>query len=152
MASLRHEPWGLLRQIQQDLNNSLRYAEGGASNPVDSDNSDVATSHWRPAVDIREEKDRFVIEADVPGVDPKEIEVTMENGILTLKGERKFEKDTSGENYKRVERAYGMFYRRFSLPDTANPEKIEARSQNGVLEISLPKEEKVQPRRINVQT
>jgi len=151
MASLRHEPWGLLRQIQQDLNNSLRYVEGGATHPVDTDNSDVATSHWRPAVDIREEKDRFVIEADVPGVDPKEIEVTMENGILTLKGERKFEKDASGENYKRVERAYGMFYRRFSLPDTANPEKIQARSQNGVLEISLPKEEKVQPRRINVQ-
>lgn len=152
MASLRYEPWGLLRQIQQDLNNSLRYAEGGAAaETTDTDNSDVVTSHWRPAVDIREEKDRFVIEADLPGVDPKDIEVTMENGILTLKGERRFEKEAAADNYKRVERAYGVFYRRFSLPDTANPEKIEARGKNGVLEIVLPKEEKVQPRRINVQ-
>lgn len=151
MAMIRYEPWSLLRQIQQDLNKSMNYFEGAAESP-DNDSSDIVTSHWRPAVDIREENDRFVIEADLPGVDPKDIEVTMENGVLTLKGERRFEKDTKGNNYKRVERAYGVFYRRFSLPDTANPDKIEAKGKNGVLEIILPKEEKVQPRRINVQS
>jgi len=152
MAMIRYEPWSLLRQIQQDLNNSLNYFEGPAAENTDNDNSDVVTSHWRPAVDIREERDRYVIEADLPGVDPKDIEVTMEDGVLTLKGERRFEKEASGDNYKRVERAYGVFYRRFSLPDTANPDKIEAHGKNGVLEIVLPKEEKVQPRRINVQS
>lgn len=152
MAMIRYEPWGLLRQIQQDLNKSLNYFEGSGVENADNDSSDIVTSHWRPAVDIREEKDRFVIEADLPGVDPKDIEVTMENGVLTLKGERRFEKDTSGDNYKRVERAYGVFYRRFSLPDSANPEKIEARGKNGVLEIILPKQEKVRPRRIDVKS
>ncbi len=151
MAMLRYEPWGLLRQIQQDLNNSLGSFEGSASENADIDSSDVVTSHWRPAVDIREETERFVIEADLPGVDPKDIGVTMENGILSLKGERRFEQDVAGDNYKRVERAYGMFYRRFSLPDTADPEKIEAHGKNGVLEIILPKQAKVQPRRINVK-
>ena len=150
--AIHYEPWGLLRQIQQDLNKSLNYFEGSGVDSADNDNSDIVTSHWRPAVDIREEKDRFVIEADLPGVDPKDIEVTMENGVLTLKGERRFEKDTSGDNYKRVERAYGVFYRRFSLPDSANPEKIEARGKNGVLEVILPKQEKVQPRRIDVKS
>lgn len=152
MAMIRYEPWSLLRQIQQDLNNSLNYFEGPAAENTDNDNSDVVTSHWRPAVDIREEKDRYIIEADLPGVDPKDIEVTMEDGVLTLKGERRFEKEATGDNYKRVERAYGVFYRRFSLPDTANPDKIEARGKNGVLEIILPKEERVQPRRIDVQS
>lgn len=152
MAMIRYEPWGLLRQIQQDLNKSLNYFEGSGVENADNDSSDIVTSHWRPAVDIREENDRFVIEADLPGVDPKDIEVTMENGVLTLKGERRFEKDTSGDNYKRVERAYGVFYRRFSLPDSANPEKIEAHGRNGVLEIILPKQEKVRPRRIDVKS
>jgi len=152
MATTRYEPWSLLRQIQQDLNQNLGAFEGTAPDETDNDYSNVVTSHWRPAVDIREENDRFVIEADLPGVDPKDIEITMENGVLTLKGERRFEKDASGDNYKRIERAYGVFYRRFSLPDSADPDKIEARGNNGVLEIILPKQEKVQPRRINVQS
>ncbi|MCS3903593.1 HSP20 family protein [Methylohalomonas lacus] len=150
MAIMHYEPWSLLRQIQSELNNNLnQFDSSGVEN---ADNSNVVTSHWRPAVDIREEKDRFVIVADLPGVDPKDIEVTMENGVLALRGERKFEKDVSGDNYKRVERAYGTFYRRFSLPDSADPDRIEAQGRNGVLEIVLPKQEKVQPRRIDVKS
>ena len=83
-------------------------------------------------------------------MDPKDIEITMENGVLTLKGERSTEKKEEREGYKRIERARGTFYRRFSLPDTADAEKIDAHSRDGVLEIVLPKHEKVQPRRITV--
>lgn len=150
MAIMQYEPWSLLRQIQTELNN-LSFFDTSLTDR-ESDNSNVVTSHWRPAVDIREENDRFVIEADVPGVDPKEIEVTMEGGVLSLKGERQFEKEAGGDGYKRVERAYGTFYRRFSLPDTADPDRIVARGKNGVLEIVLPKQEKVQPRRISVKS
>lgn len=152
MAIMRYEPWNLLRQIQTELNNNLNQFDSTGVENADNDNSNVVTSHWRPAVDIREEKDRFVIVADLPGVDPKDIEVTMENGVLALRGERKFEKDVSGDNYKRVERAYGTFYRRFSLPDSADPDRIEAHGRNGVIEIVLPKQEKVQPRRIDVKS
>lgn len=151
MAIMRYEPWGLLRQIQNELNSNLNLFDNTADGTTDADNSNIVTSHWRPAVDIREEADRFVIVADLPGVDPNDIEVTMEDGVLTLKGERKYEQETGGDNYKRVERAYGTFYRRFSLPDSANPDKIEAHGKNGVLEIILPKQEKVQPRRIEVK-
>lgn len=151
MAMMRYEPWSLLRQIQSELNN-LNFFDTTVSES-DTDNSNVVTSHWRPAVDIREETDRYLIEADVPGIDPEDIEITMENGVLTLKGERKFEKEASGDNgYRRVERAYGQFYRRFSLPDSADPDKIEAHGRNGVLQIVLPKQEKVQPRRISIQS
>lgn len=151
MAILYHEPWSLLRQFQNELNQGVNLFDGRASEPADGDNSNVVTSHWRPAVDIREEEDRFVIVADLPGVDPNDIEVTMDNGVLTLKGERKFEYQTGDDSYQRIERACGTFYRRFSLPDSANPEAIEAKGRNGVLEITLPKQEKIKPRRIEVQ-
>lgn len=151
MAIMRYEPWGLLRQIQNDLNSNLNLFDNTTGGNTETDNSNVVTSNWRPAVDIREEADRFVIVADLPGVDPNDIEVTMDNGVLTLKGERKYEQAAGGDNYRRVERAYGTFYRRFSLPDSANPDEIEAHGKNGVLEIILPKQEKVLPRRIEVK-
>lgn len=150
MALVRYEPYSLLDRLQREFGRAGwmdPFAETGGGD----DNSDVVVSHWRPAVDIREETDRFVILADLPGVDPKDIEITMENGVLTLKGERSSEKTEQHEGYKRVERARGTFYRRFSLPDTADAEKIDAHSKDGVLEIVLPKHEKVQPRRITVK-
>ena len=150
MALVRYEPWNLLDKFQEELNRLGQYEPFRRDN--DSDNSSVVTSSWRPAVDIREESDRFVILADLPGVDPKDIEVTMEKGILTIKGERSSEKEETHEGYKRVERVRGSFYRRFSLPDTADAEHIEAKGKNGVLEIVLPKLEKVQPRKISVKS
>ena len=94
--------------------------------------------------------DRFVLTADIPGVDPADIEITMEQGVLTLKGERTLETQEEDKGYKRVERAHGAFYRRFSLPDTADPEQITASGKNGVLEITIPKKEQEKPRRISV--
>ena len=151
MSLVRYEPWNLFDRFQVDLNRLTRNDYFGRGD-IDSDNSNIVTSHWRPAIDIKEEENRFVIQADIPGVDPKDIEVTMENGVLTLKGERSSDKEESHEGYTRVERVRGTFYRRFSLPDTANADNIEAKGKNGVLEIVLPKHEKVQPRRISVKS
>ena len=144
MTLTRYEPWGLLDQMRREMERAMdnRTAEG----------SSVATSDWVPAVDIKEEKDAFVIVADIPGVDPKDIEVHMENGMLTIKGEKESEKKEEKEGYKRVERSYGSFYRRFSLPDTADAEKITASSNHGGLEVRIAKHEKVQPRKITVNS
>ena len=117
----------------------------------DTDASSVVTSQWVPRVDIKEEADRFLILADLPGVDPNGIEVHMDKGILSIKGERSTESVTEGKGYSRVERAHGTFYRRFSLPDSANPEGITATGKHGVLEISIPKRPETTPRRIQVQ-
>ncbi|MCI0401501.1 MAG: Hsp20/alpha crystallin family protein [Gammaproteobacteria bacterium] len=149
MALVSYEPWNLLSQFQNEVN---RLFELPLGNLQDVEGSTVVTSHWRPAVDVKEEDNRFVIVADVPGIDPKDIEITMENGVLTLKGERSFEKQEDREGYKRLERARGSFYRRFSLPDSADAEAIKAKGKDGVLEIVIQKHERVQPRRITVQS
>ncbi len=141
MAITHYQPWGLLNQLQRELE---RTHTAGTSD------GSIATAEWAPAVDIKEENDKFVLHADIPGVKPDEIDVSMEEGVLTIKGEKKTEATTEQEGYKRVERSYGSFYRRFSLPDTANADAISAKSQHGVLEIVIPKREAVKPKKINV--
>ena len=141
MAIVRYQPWGILNQLQKELERSYQGASGDGS---------VATAEWAPAVDIKEESDKFVLHADIPGVKPEEIDVSMEEGVLTIKGEKKTEATTEEAGYKRVERSYGSFYRRFSLPDTANSDAISAKSKHGVLEIIIPKREAVQPKKISV--
>jgi HSP20 family protein len=148
MTVARYEPWNLHKQLQSEINKILESSLYGAG---EGDNSSVVTSHWTPAVDIKEEKDRFVLFADIPGVDPKDIEVTMDKGVLTIRGERPSEGDEERAAFKRMERARGTFYRRFSLPDSADAERVTARGVNGVLEIAIPKQEKLQPRKIAVQ-
>ncbi|MHB8921483.1 MAG: Hsp20/alpha crystallin family protein [Halothiobacillus sp.] len=141
MSIVRYEPFGLLTQLQRELERA--YEKTGAD-------GSAATAQWAPSVDIKEEADKFVIHADVPGVNPEDIDIHMENGQLTIKGEKQTEATSGNENYKRIERSYGSFYRRFGLPDSAEAEKISARCRNGVLEITIPKRESVQPRKINV--
>ena len=145
MNVVRYDPWSVLGEVREHLNKLYGFAGEG-----EVDQSNVVTSEWQPSVDIREEPERFVLLADVPGVDPKDIEITMENGVLTVKGERKLEREGTKEGYSRIERAHGVFYRRFTLPDTADPEAIEARGDNGVLAIVIPKKPVAQPRRIEV--
>jgi HSP20 family protein len=128
-------PWS---EFHQELDRML----GGSSN--------VATSDWVPVVDIKEEKDRFVLHADLPGVKREDIDITMEDGVLSIRGERRLEEVQDEGEYKRIERAYGSFYRRFSLPDTADADNISARSNDGVLEVVIPKRESVKPRRIEI--
>jgi len=135
-----------MRQLREEMNRAFGQVTG-------DDGSNVVTSAWMPAVDIKEESDRFLILADVPGVDPTDIEVTMENGVLTIKGERSVEKteEGNGNGYRRVERMYGAFHRRFSLPDTADAEHIGATGKDGVLEVVIPKKAEVKPKRIEVK-
>ena len=146
MTLVRYEPWSILNRMQALLD---PYAKDGVSG---DDSSDVATSQWRPAVDIKEYDERFVIYADLPGVKPEDIDITMEQGVLTLQGERTAEQAEEGDGLRRVERMRGGFYRRFSLPDTADSDRIEAHGENGVLEITLPKHEKEQARKITVKS
>ena len=144
MSLIRNNPWSLFDQLQRELNLPM--------NRIDTEeNGNIATANWAPAVDIKEDDKAFMLLADIPGVDPDEIEVTMDKGVLTIKGERQSEKKTEEENYKRVERQYGMFYRRFTLPDSANADGIEAHSEHGVLKITIPKQEVAQSRRISVK-
>ena len=124
----------------------------------DGDASNVVTSQWAPRVDIREDEQRFVILADIPGVDPAQIEVSMEKGILTIKGERDADlgaaegSDAAKAKFTRVERARGAFHRRFALPDSADAEGITANGKFGVLEIVIPKKALATPRRITINT
>ncbi|WP_028915978.1 Hsp20/alpha crystallin family protein [Pseudoxanthomonas sp. J35] len=135
------------RSLQEEFRQVFERLIGDAG----TDPSDVVTSQWAPRVDIREEAERFVIFADIPGVDPKDIEVQMDKGILSIKGERADESATEGEGWSRRERAWGAFHRRFALPDSADPDGITATGRNGVLRIDIPKRPQATPRRIQVQ-
>ena len=109
-----------------------------------------ALATWAPAVDIYETPNELVVKADLPDVNEKDIDVRVENNLLTIRGERKFEKSVSEENYLRVERTYGAFSRSFSLPNTVNAESIGAEYKNGVLTVTLPKREESKPRQVKV--
>ena len=146
MALVRYDTWFPVSQVEKDMTQFMSRLREKLE--------DVSVVHteWVPLVDVKEEKDHFLIRADIPGVDPRHIEVTMENGVLSIRGERTGESVEEREKYHRMERAAGIFHRRFALPDTANPEGIAARGHDGVLEIMIPKHEKVRPRRIAVQS
>ncbi len=142
MTIVRYEPLALLSRFQRQFERALGETTGDASS---------ASVSWIPHVDIREEAERFVVVADLPGVDAKDISVTAEKGVLSVRGERRSEKKSTDEGYERVERASGTFLRRFTLPESADAEAIKATHVNGVLEISIPKRPQEQPRRISVQ-
>jgi HSP20 family protein len=145
MTLVRYEPLNLLNQLQREVNRLFDTSRVG------NEENGLMASDWAPAVDIKEEIDRFVIQADVPGVEPKDIDITMEKGVLTLKGQRVSESQEESEKYKRVERVRGTFMRRFSLPDTVEADKINAKFKDGVLEVIVPKGQEAQPRRIQVE-
>lgn len=147
MQIVRHDPWSMMRQLQREMSTMFdrRLADTDENLPV-------ASCDWSPAVDIKEEDDRYLIQADIPGVDPNDIEVKMENGMLSISGERRAEHEEEKEGYKRIERSYGSFLRRFTLPDTADADSISAKSKNGTLEVTIRKREPAnQSRRINVE-
>jgi len=110
----------------------------------------LRTGMWTPAVDIYEKNDAVVVKAEIPGVEKDQISVEVKDGILTLRGERKFERDVKEESYHRIERSYGTFLRSFSLPVSVNQEKVKATFRDGVLEVELPKKELAKPKQIKV--
>jgi HSP20 family protein len=142
---LRYQPWSVhTRFLHRDLLNEFnRYFDR-------ADASNGATAEWTPAVDIEEYADKFVLYADVPGVDLKSVEVTLEKGVLTLSGNREKAAEAAGVEARRIERSNGRFFRRFSLPDTVDGEAVTAKGGNGVLEIAIPKRPAAQPRKIVV--
>ena len=143
MNLTRFEPWGLVDMLHRDLDRL-------AARHIPAGDSDSAVTDWVPAVDIIEEKDRFLLRADVPGVDPSDIEVSMDAGVLSIAGQRLQESRSEDAGLQRMERVSGRFFRRFSLPDTADAENIKAQCRNGILEMSIPKQPEVQARRIEV--
>lgn len=145
MSLTRYEPWNFVSQLQDEVNRVF-------SNVTNADSSG-ATAAWVPAVDINELSDRFELFIDLPGVDTDKVEITLEDGVLTLAGERgdPVQRKEGEEILRtRVERGHGRFYRRFILPDTADANGVKATGRNGVLEISIPKQAKALPKRIKV--
>jgi HSP20 family protein len=147
MSMNRHVAWSMPREVE-----AFRHAFGRFLGPDADDAPAVTSGRWAPAVDVREEERRFVILADVPGVDPAAIEVSMDKGVLTIQGERVAAEGAAVARFSRRERVHGAFLRRFSLPDSADAEGIVANGRNGVLEISIPKKAESAPRRIVIDT
>ncbi|HEV2861475.1 MAG TPA: Hsp20/alpha crystallin family protein [Pyrinomonadaceae bacterium] len=145
MSITRFDPFRDLRTLQDEVNRlfstnfSRSFGEEGFTRGA-----------WAPSVDIFENKDEIVLEAELPGMNREDFELTIENNVLTLRGERRFEKKDEADNYHRVERAYGQFSRSFTLPQTVSPEGATAEYKNGVLRVVLHKREEVKARRIEI--
>ena len=144
MNLVRFHPWSIVDLMHRDFDRLATRARL-------HDGDETRAADWAPAVDITEEKERFVLRADVPGVAADDIQVSMEDGVLTVAGERHAEARDNIDGIKRFERATGRFQRRFTLPDTADSEAITAKSKNGILEVEIRKLPEVQPRHITVE-
>lgn len=145
MFVMRYQPGPLRNRVQGGVDRAL-----GAEQARRASYRQTAARGWVPAVDIREEPDRYLIHADLPGVDPAVLEVSMQDGVLSIKGERGGHQQEQRSGLRRAEREQGSFVRRFSLPDGADADAISATSRHGVLEIVIPKQRERQPRRIQV--
>jgi HSP20 family protein len=145
MAVIRWDPFRELGTLQDRMNRLFEDANGGSRS-----GEPPVTTAWSPAVDIHETEHHIVVKAEVPGMERDDIELGLENNVLTLKGNRRFEKDTKEENYHRIERAYGSFSRSFSIPSVVDEDKISADYKEGVLTITLPKTEKAKAKQIAI--
>ncbi|MGB5716823.1 MAG: Hsp20/alpha crystallin family protein [Gammaproteobacteria bacterium] len=141
MSLVHYKPVNLFDQFNDEMNRYLSSMRSTAANQEHD---------WTPAVDIQEEDSHYLLTADIPGVNRNDVEITLEEGVLTVKGERKSDPDVAEEGYRRRERTYGTFLRQFNLPDTVDTANISAKAEDGVLKIAIPKQEKPEPRRITV--
>lgn len=144
MQIVRYQPF--LRDMQNEINQLFH-----RNWLVENDASDSAVSQWSPHVDIKEEADKFIVTGDFPGVEPKDIQISIENNMLTIKGHRTLERTDKGKEYTRMERFSGTFYRQFTLPEYVDGENIQAKSKNGVVAIVIPKKARHTAKRIEVQ-
>ena len=145
MGIVRYDPFRDLRTLQEEVNRlfSMNLTRGFGE-------EGIGRGAWNPSVDIYENKDQIVVEAELPGMNREDFELTVENNVITLRGERRFEKKDDSDNYHRVERSYGSFTRSFTLPQTVSAEGATAEYSNGVLRVTLPKREETKSRRIAV--
>ncbi len=144
MSAVTRQDWGVMPRLQEEINRLF--------GNVRENDSSSATAMWIPLVDIHEYADRFELYVDLPGVDPSTVELTLDGGILTLSGDRPAPTRKNGEEVQglRVERGHGQFHRRFVLPDTVDGEKVNATGSHGVLRVTIPKQAKAMPRRIQI--
>lgn len=145
MSLIKYDPFRELRSLQDEMNRLFM-----TSVPRNFSQEEMASGGWSPSVDIYENEGEIVLEAELPGMKRDDFELSIENNVITLKGERHFEKKDEGDNYHRVERSYGSFTRSFSLPRTVSAEETTADFKNGILRVSLPKKEEAKARKIEV--
>lgn len=141
-------PFNDIWDLQDDINRLFR-GVGGRRSRTSDENSELAV--WAPAVDISEDKESVKLSVELPGMKQNEVKISVEDGVLTLRGERKFTDETKKENYYRIERCYGSFSRSFSLPPTVETEKIKAAMRDGLLEVLIPKKEEAKPKEIQIE-
>jgi len=141
MTVVRYGPWFLGNRFQKGIDRRFGAPPTSAAD----------SGAWRPPVDIREEDSQFLVQVDLPGVDPKAVEITCEQGVLTIRGRREEPRREARDGYRRIERLTGQFQRRFSLPEAADVQNIKAKALNGVLEVAIPKLAQAKPQRIAVQ-
>jgi HSP20 family protein len=146
MAMTRWDPFRDLSILQERMN---RVFEDAAGRGWKGEEPSPTTS-WSPAVDIYETDNQIMVQAELPGIERKDIALQLENNVLTLKGERRFEKETKQENYHRIERSYGGFSRAFTIPTIVDEDKIRADYKDGILKIELPKKEQVKSKQIKI--
>lgn len=147
MNIIKYDPFREMRSLQDEVNRL--FASSFSRNS--SSESDLMRGAWSPQVDIFENRNEIVLEAELAGMRPEDVEISIENNVLTIHGERKFEKKDDGDNFHRVERSYGSFTRSFTLPPTVGSENANAEFENGVLRLTLAKREEAKPRRIEIK-
>jgi HSP20 family protein len=143
MAIIRWDPFRDLVTLRDKMNRLFEDAVRG-------EEKDLISSSWAPAVDIYETENELILAAEVPGVEEKDVEISVEDNTLSIRGERKFQKETKEENYHRIERSYGSFYRSFTLPSYIDQERIHAEHESGVLKVHMPKKPEVKPRKVRI--
>ena len=145
MNLVTYDPFREMRSLQDEVNRlfSTSFNRSG--------DSELTRGAWNPSVDIYENKDQIVLEAELPGMKPEDVNISVENNVLTIHGERKFEKKDEKDNFHRVERSYGSFTRSFTLPPTVSSEAADAVFENGVLRLTLAKREEAKPRQIQIK-
>ena len=141
MTIVRYEPWALVGRLQKDI---ARLSGAPSSTAADS-------GPWVPQADLHEESNQWVLHVDLPGVDPKAVEITSDRGVLSIRGQRETSRPEAQDGYRRIERTTGRFQRRFSLPESADAQNIKATFIHGVLEVAIPKAAQLRPRRIMVE-
>jgi HSP20 family protein len=144
MAMSRWDPFRELSSIQNELNRLF-------GRTFSTEGGETREAGWVPAIDVAETQDRFLITAELPGVDPDDVDISVENSVLTLRGDRRFYQETKEEDFHRIERRFGNFARSITLPSTADPERIRASFDAGLLTIEVPKKEEAKPRKIQIK-
>ena len=147
MTLVRWDPFRELEDVSDRLNQMFHRSAPARTNGKET----MVVADWAPSVDVSETEGEYQIKAEIPDVKKEDVKVTLEDGVLTIQGERKQEKEMKGKRYHRVERSYGRFVRSFTLPDVIDEEKVKAEFKDGILNLALPKSEKAKPKAIEVK-